>query len=162
MSIKTDSIRHSNISAYYKRTQTKGYDLQRFHEAQEDTYERSLKELRNGRKETHWMWFVFPQLKGLGRTEYSLYYGIGGREEAIAYLEDPVLKQRLISMCEVLLQLDMNDPERIFSRIDAIKLCSCMTLFDAVSDEEIFRNVLDRYYNGKKDSKTLRMLGLIE
>ena len=140
----------------------KGYNLQRFHEAQKDTYERALKELRNGRKETHWMWFVFPQLKGLGRTEYSLYYGIDGREEAIAYLEDPVLKQRLISMCEVLLQLDMNDPEQIFSRIDAIKLCSCMTLFDAVSSEEVFQNVLDRYYNGKKDSKTLRMLGLIE
>lgn len=140
----------------------KGYDLQRFHEAQKDTYERALKELRNGRKETHWMWFIFPQLKGLGRTEYSLYYGIDGREEAIAYLEDPVLKERLISLCEVLLQLDTKDPEKIFSRIDAIKLCSCMTLFDAVSSEEVFQKVLDRYYNGKKDSKTLRMLGLIE
>ena len=140
----------------------KDFDLQRFHEAQKDTYEKALKEIQNGYKETHWMWFIFPQLKGLGRTDYSLYYGINGKEEAIAYLEDSVLRERLVTLCEALLKLETNDPNRIFSRIDAIKLCSCMTLFDAISDEEIFQKVIDRYYDGKKDKKTLRMLGLIE
>ncbi|MBR4462498.1 MAG: DUF1810 domain-containing protein [Erysipelotrichaceae bacterium] len=140
----------------------KEYGLQRFHEAQKDTYDRALKELQNGRKETHWMWFIFPQLKGLGQTEYSLYYGINGKEEAVAYLEDPVLKQRLITLCEALLQLETKNPSDIFSRIDTVKLRSCMTLFDAVGEEEIFQKVPDRYYDGKKDKKTLRMLGLIQ
>lgn len=136
----------------------KEYDLRRFHDAQKDSYEQALKELQKGRKETHWMWFIFPQLKGLGRTDYSLYYGIDGKEEAIAYLKEPVLKEHLLALCEVLLGLNMNDPERIFSRIDAIKLRSCMTLFDAVSEEAIFQKVLDRFYDGNKDAKTLRML----
>ena len=140
----------------------KEFDLQRFHEAQENTYGQALKELQNGRKETHWMWFIFPQLKGLGSTDYSLYYGINGKEEAIAYLKDPVLKERLIVLCETLLELEINDPEKIFSRIDAVKLRSCMTLFDAVSDEKIFQKVIDKFYDGKKDKKTLRMLGLIQ
>ena len=136
----------------------KEFNLRRFHEAQKDTYERALQELSRGHKDSHWMWFIFPQLKGLGRTEYSLYYGIDGKEEAIAYLKDPVLKQRLIRLCEVLLKTETDDPEKIFSRIDAVKLRSCMTLFDAVSDEAIFQTVLDRFYQGNKDRKTLRML----
>ena len=136
----------------------KEYYLQRFHDAQRDSYEQALKELQKGRKETHWMWFIFPQLKGLGRTDYGLYYGIDGKEEAIAYLKDPVLKEHLIVLCEALLALNTNDPERIFSRIDAIKLRSCMTLFDAVGEEMVFQKVLDRFYDGNKDAKTLRML----
>ncbi len=136
----------------------KEYDLQRFHDAQKDSYEQALKELRNGHKETHWMWFIFPQLKGLGRTYYSQFYGIDGRGEAIAYLKDPVLKEHLITLCETLLETGISDPRKIFSDIDAIKLCSCMTLFAAVSKEAIFQKVLDRFYAGKKDPKTLRML----
>ena len=140
----------------------KEQDLQRFHEAQKGTYEQALKELQNGHKETHWMWFIFPQLKGLGSTDYSVYYGIDGKEEAITYLKDPILKKRLIALCETLLELEISDPEKIFSRIDAVKLRSCMTLFDAIGDEIIFQKVIDKFYDGKKDKKTLRMLGLLQ
>ena len=133
-------------------------DLERFHKAQEGVYERALAELQRGHKDSHWMWYIFPQIRGLGMSEYSVYYGIKGKEEAIAYLNDPVLKERLITLCEVLLALETDDAHTIFSNIDTIKLCSCMTLFDAVSDETIFQEVLAKFFEGKKDEKTLKLL----
>ena len=132
--------------------------LQRFHEAQKDVYDLALSELQRGHKESHWMWYIFPQIKGLGMSPYSQYYGIAGKTEAKAYLADPVLKERLIRLCEVLLSLETDDAHTIFSNIDTIKLCSCMTLFDAVSDEKIFQQVLDRFFEGQKDEKTLALL----
>ncbi|MBB3674307.1 DUF1810 domain-containing protein [Modestobacter versicolor] len=135
-------------------------DLQRFVEAQEDgTYEQALAELRAGRKRSHWMWFVFPQVAGLGRSAMAQRYAIDGAAEARAYLAHPVLGPRLRACAEALTGLDGADPVAVLGGIDAQKLRSSMTLFAAVApDEPVFAAVLDQYFGGARDEATTSRL----
>ena len=133
--------------------------MQRFIQAQENDYQTALAEVRVGYKCSHWMWYIFPQLKGLGFSSTAQYYGINGREEAMAYLKHPVLGARLREITSVLLTLEGKSAVEIFGGTDAMKLRSCMTLFNAVDNgDELFQKVLDKYYNGQPDEKTLAML----
>ena len=137
------------------------YDLQRFKSAQEQDYKWALAEIRAGRKQSHWIWYVFPQLKGLGRSYMCARYGIDGIGEAKAYLADETLRSRLVEISQALLELDGNDPVAIMGHIDALKLRSCMTLFSCVPDSDpVFHAVLDKYYDGMPDQVTLKMLGI--
>ena len=133
--------------------------LDRFIKAQENTYLVALKEIKNGRKQSHWMWYIFPQIKGLGMSETSKYYGIDGEEEAKAYLDNEILGSRLREITSELLKLNIDNPVDIFGAIDAMKLKSSMTLFDYVSDDKIFSQVLNKYYNGDIDEKTILLCG---
>lgn len=132
-------------------------NLDRFIEAHEEDYERALKEIKNGRKLTHWMWYIFPQIKGLGMSETAQYYEIKNLEEAHAYLDNELLKSHLIEISNELLKLNTNDPEEVFGDIDSLKLKSSMTLFSYISDNEIFNKVIDKYFNGSKDLTTIRI-----
>lgn len=129
--------------------------LDRFIKAQENMYLIALNEIKNGRKHSHWMWYIFPQIKGLGMSETSRYYGIDGEDEAKEYLDNEILGSRLREITSELLKLDINNPVDIFGTIDAMKLKSSMTLFDHVSDDKLFSEVLDKYYNGEIDEKTI-------
>lgn len=133
--------------------------MQRFIQAQETSYPTALAEVRAGYKCSHWMWYIFPQLKGLGFSSTAQYYGINGREEAMAYLKHPVLGARLREITSMLLTLEGKSAVEIFGRTDAMKLCSSMTLFYAVSEDDLFKKVLDKYYDGKPDGRTLALLG---
>jgi uncharacterized protein (DUF1810 family) len=137
------------------------HDLDRFVAAQDQggTYQRALAELRNGRKQGHWMWFVFPQVAGLGSSPMAQHYAISSLEEATAYLDHPVLGVRLRDCCAALLDLPSSDPVQVLGHIDALKLRSSMTLFDrAAPDEAIFGRVLEKYYGGEPDEATLSRL----
>ena len=135
--------------------------LQRFVAAQEGVYETALAELRRGRKRTHWMWFVFPQIAGLGTSERAVHFAIASRAEAAVYLAHPVLGPRLIACCEALLALEGSSAESVLGEVDALKLRSSMTLFAAVAEgDSVFRRVLSAYYDGREDPRTLSMLAL--
>lgn len=134
------------------------YNIERFIAAQNEFYEIALKEIKNGKKETHWMWFIFPQLKYLGNSEMSLYYGISNKEEAILYLKNAILRNRLINISKELYKLNDNI-NNIMGPIDSLKLNSSMTLFKYIEpDIEIFSNIIEKFYDGEEDQKTLRML----
>ena len=135
-----------------------GFNLERFLDGQRFGYEYALNEMKSGRKEGHWIWYVFPQMKGLGYSPNSQFYGISGKEEAKAYMEHPVLGARLREITEMLLAIEGKTAEEILSPIDAMKVKSCMTLFDAVCPDEIFADVLAKYYDSKKDPATLKLL----
>lgn len=138
---------------------TQHIDLSRFIEAQKNCYQIALKEIKNGRKRTHWMWFVFPQIQGLGKSSMSQKYAIQSREEAIAFLNDPYLGSNLREICSVMLGLETHNPRDIFE-YDAKKLRSCMTLFAIVSeDDDIFDQVLAKFFDSHPDRKTLKILG---
>ncbi len=130
-------------------------NLNRFIDAQEDTYEIALQEIKKGKKESHWMWFIFPQIIGLGTSYMAEYYGIKDIEEAKAYINHEVLGSRLLEITKCLLDLDETNAVNIFGPIDALKLNSCMTLFSLVSTDSIFNLVIDKYFYGKKDELTL-------
>lgn len=132
-------------------------DLDRFIEAQEEDYEIALSEVRNGRKETHWMWYIFPQITGLGMSDIAMYYEIKSLEEARAYLDNKLLGARLLEISNALLELSTNDPIEVFGDIDALKLKSSMTLFSYVSGNDIFDRVIDKYFQGEKDLNTIRI-----
>ena len=136
------------------------YDLARFVSAQSGaTYERALSELRSGRKTSHWMWFVFPQIAGLGRSEVAKLYAISSLAEARAYVRHPVLGPRLVECAQALMELQTSDPEQVMGGIDAMKLRSSMTLFvHAAPDEPVFRRVLEKYFGGETDSATEQLL----
>ena len=140
------------------------YRLSRFVEAQDahSTYDQALAELRQGHKTGHWMWFVFPQVAGLGRSAMAQRYAVSGLAEARAYLRDPVLGQRLSECCQVLLELPGSDPVAVLGDIDAVKLRSSMTLFAHAAevdlDRQLFVDVLDRYFDGDEDPATLERL----
>ena len=137
------------------------YDLERFVQAQDagGTYGRAVEELRRGYKASHWMWFVFPQIAGLGQSPTSRRYAISSLAEAKAYLEHPVLGPRLTECARVVAQTQGRSAEQIFGDIDAQKLHSSMTLFlRAAPDETLFQQVLDRYFGGRTDSATDRLL----
>lgn len=132
--------------------------LQRFIEAQNDSYDQALKEIRNGRKLTHWIWYIFPQMKGLGFSYNSEYYGITSLQEAKDYLENELLRKRLFKITESLLMHKGKDIESIMGDIDALKLKSSMTLFDAVQPDDIFGEVLDEFYGGERCRRTLEKI----
>ena len=134
--------------------------LERFVVAQERMYPRALEEVKNGKKLTHWIWYIFPQLKGLGHSNKSIYYGLDGIEEARAYLAHPILGVRLREITTVVLQFDKSADE-IFGGIDTIKLRSCMTLFNEVAEDDLFGRVLLKCFEGKSDRKTLELVGNI-
>ena len=130
-------------------------NLERFVEAQEHVYDSVLTELRSGRKTGHWIWYIFPQIAGLGHSAMSQQYAITSLAEAIAYLAHPVLGARLRECAGVVLDIRGRTAEEIFGSIDAMKLRSSMTLFHrAVPDEPVFAQVLDRYYGGAADEAT--------
>lgn len=133
--------------------------LDRFKKAQELDYETALSEIKNGEKQSHWIWYIFPQLKELGFSPTAKFYGIEDFQEAKAYLEDELLKNRLIEISNALLELKSNNPTEVMGYPDDLKLKSCMTLFNAVNPEiEVFKKVLEKYFNGEKDLKTLELL----
>lgn len=133
--------------------------LDRFLAAQEWTYPLAYREITQGRKRTHWIWYIFPQLRGLGYSRNSVKYGIADLAEARAYLAHPILSSRLREITEALLVLDGDDPVRIFGEVDAAKVRSSMTLFCVASEgEALFREVLRRYYGGEQDPLTLSLL----
>lgn len=134
-------------------------NLSRFHEAQSRSYASALEEIRRGRKTSHWMWYVFPQLRGLGRSSTSEFYGIDGMSEAKAYMADPVLRARLLEITGAVLELRGTSAVAVFGRPDDMKLKSCMTLFEAAAPEcEVFAQVLDSFFDGRRDMRTLHML----
>lgn len=134
------------------------YNLNRFIEAQNRDYDTALAEIRAGKKASHWMWYIFPQLKGLGRSSTSEYYGLSGIKEAQAYLSDPILKARLIEITDAVIAHKDKSAEEIFGGIDAKKLRSCMTLFStAAPDIPVFEAVLEQFFHGVPDRNTLRL-----
>lgn len=134
------------------------YNISRFKDAQERIYPIALRELKEGQKRSHWMWYIFPQLKGLGYSYNSKFYGISGTEEASEYLEDPILGQRLREASKAILDLATYDAVEVFGGIDSLKLKSSMTLFDLVSPNDIFARVLDKYFNRQRDNRTINLI----
>ena len=136
------------------------FDLERFVRAQDGgVYAQALRELRAGAKRGHWMWFVFPQVAGLGRSSTAQHYALAGLEEARAYLAHPVLGPRLVECAQALLELSGRDPVRVLGSVDAVKLRSSMTLFEAAApDERVFAEVLERWFDGERDEATTTRL----
>ena len=137
----------------------KEYDLERFVSAQGYSYENALNEIRAGKKTSHWIWYIFPQLRGLGHSYRSEYYGVEDEDEAKSYLSHPILGSRLVEITETLLSLKGSDPLKVMGSPDDLKLKSCMTLFAYISKGgSIFHQVLEKYFGGEKDEKTLSIL----
>lgn len=137
------------------------HDLNRFLFAQEGIYDQALREIKNGRKQSHWMWFVFPQFDGLGYSPTSKHYSIKSLEEAKAYLIHPVLGKRLLECVETVLAVEGRSAHDIFGSPDEMKLQSCATLFAYVSPaESVFGRLLEKYFSGEPDYKTLRLLNI--
>lgn len=134
------------------------YNLQRFLDAQQSDYEQAVAEVKNGRKYSHWIWYIFPQLKGLGMSYNSQYYGICNKKEAETYLSHPILGKRLREITSAFLQLKDTTAQDVFGSLDAMKVLSCMTLFNEVASDDLFQQVIDRYYEGKPDETTKRKL----
>lgn len=135
-------------------------DLERYLKAQENDYEKALKEVKDGFKQSHWMWFIFPQIIGLGQSRTSILYSIRSLDEAKAYMENEVLAARMNEVCNALLELPGNNATEIFGTPDDMKLHSSMTLFsEACPDNDVFMKVIQKYFEGKKDSRTLEIIG---
>ena len=133
--------------------------LQRFLDAQETDYAIALSEIENGKKQSHWMWYIFPQIQGLGFSETSKFYAIKNIHEANEFMNHPVLGKRLIEISNALLHLETNDAHKIFGSPDDMKLHSSMTLFSSLPNTSpVFQNVLDKCFNGRKDERTLQIL----
>ena len=133
--------------------------LARFLEAQNHTYLKALSEIKSGKKTSHWMWYVFPQLKGLGKSDMGQFYGIENLKEAEDYLAHPVLGKHLVAISEALLQIEGKTATEIFGSPDDLKLRSCMTLFASVQNSHpVFNAVLENYFSGVPDKKTLELI----
>ena len=138
-------------------------ELIRFLEAQNQVYLKALSEIKKGKKDTHWMWYIFPQLKGLGSSETAQYYGIKDWNEATAYLQHPILGPHLIEISSAVLQLEEKTAAEIFGTPDDLKLRSCMTLFATVENADpVFESVLEKYFNSIPDQQTLELLNRIK
>ena len=134
-------------------------DLKRFLDAQENDFERALAEIKRGRKQSHWMWYIFPQIAGLGSSETSRFYAVKTLAEAELYLAHPVLGARLVEISEALLEIEGKTANQIFDSPDDMKLKSSMTLFGALKNTNpIFQSVLDEYFNGTNDLRTLQLI----
>jgi uncharacterized protein (DUF1810 family) len=136
-------------------------NLKRFKDAQDKDYDTAFAEIKDGRKVSHWMWYIFPQAAGLGTTDISRHYAIKDIGEATAYLMDQELGLRLTNICKALLELETNDAYQVFGSPDNLKLKSSMTLFEAVpATFPVFGQVLDKFYGGERDQRTLQLLGI--
>jgi len=137
------------------------YDLNRFVHAQQADYERALSEIASGQKRTHWMWYIFPQLEGLAFSSTSQYYAIKNVEEAKAYLDHPTLGPRLLTCAEAVVGVEGRGATEIFGSPDDLKLKSCATLFACVSPPgSVFERLLEKYFRGARDGRTLELLGI--
>lgn len=136
----------------------KDYNLQRFIKAQESYYETALSEIVKGRKNSHWIWYVFPQFKEFAHSRIAEYYGMEDKGEAEAYLHHSILGQRIREISEALLLHKGKDVKDIFGELDAGKVRSCMTMFDYLSPNDVFGQVLDAFYGGKRGGRTLKVL----
>lgn len=134
------------------------FDPHRFLQAQEPVFSTVRSELQAGRKTTHWMWFIFPQLRALGRSGTARFYGLEDRAEAAAYAAHPVLGARLLECAELVLHTPDRSAHQIFGSPDDLKLCSCMTLFEQAAPHPVFTGVLERFYGGERDGLTLQLL----
>lgn len=138
------------------------FDLQRFLNVQHKDYQTALNEIKSGLKKNHWIWYIFPQLDGLvaAPSENTKKFSIKNRDEAIAYYKHPVLRTRLLEITQELLKHKDKNIQEIMGEIDSVKLRSCMTLFDYISGDEtaLFREVLDQYFAGENDQKTIKLL----
>ncbi len=135
------------------------YNLNRFLEAQQSTYETALTEIQQGNKQSHWMWFIFPQINGLGFTDYNIFYAIKNIDEAKAYYNHPILGKRLIEITGAILAIQNKTALEILGKPDTRKLKSCMTLFSQLPNASpVFQQVLDKFYNGELDEKTMDIL----
>jgi len=135
------------------------HDLSRFVQAQEDDYEQALSEIGGGRKDSHWMWYVFPQINGLGSSPTAKLYAIKSRAEAEAYLRHPILGPRLLEIAEAALRVEGRSARDIFGSPDDMKLRSCATLFASISPEgSVFHRLLDKYFQGRPDARTIELL----
>lgn len=135
-------------------------DLNRFLEAQEEDFAIALSEIKSGRKQSHWMWYIFPQIAGLGFSSTSRFYAIKDLAEAEAYLHHPVLGSRLLEISEALLEIEDKTAHQIFGSPDDLKLKSSMTLFAALNEtNHVFQKVLDKYFDGANDERTLQIIG---
>jgi len=136
------------------------FNLARFVEAQKDDYERALAEIESGRKQSHWMWYIFPQLAGLGSSSTAQFYAIKSLDEARAYLAHPVLGTRLLACTEAAVRVEGKTANAIFGMPDCLKLRSCATLFACVAEpDSVFERLLGKYYAGERDPRTLELLG---
>jgi uncharacterized protein (DUF1810 family) len=141
-------------------TSDDSFDLARFVQAQDGKFDGALCEVKQGRKTSHWMWYIFPQLRGLGYSSMAMHYGITGEAEAQAYLAHEVLGPRLNTICEAVLALDGKSAYDIFDEPDDMKMRSCATLFAQVSKaDSVFHKIIDKYFDGEFDQRTLEMLG---
>lgn len=133
--------------------------LEKFITAQKADFDTALSEIKNGHKESHWIWYIFPQIAGLGRSAMSEYYAIQNLSEAKMYLENDFLHNNLLTICQELLNLQTSDAEEVFGWIDSMKLKSSMTLFTLADPEElVFKQVLDKFFNGEFDEKTIEIV----
>ena len=150
---------HAEVDAFFRGEMTTSFDIERFVRAQDGgAYEQALTEIRAGRKRSHWIWFVFPQVRGLGRSPMAACYGIAGRAELDAYVNHPLLRARLLEISHALLALPGNDPVAVLGDIDALKVRSSMTLFELTGTDPVFGAVLEKYYAGSRDELTLRIV----
>lgn len=157
---EVESITISNLKNVGEQKMS-NYDLQKFIIAHQRDYATALYEIRNGRKRSHWMWYIFPQIRGLGRSSTSQYYAIDSLEEASAFLSDTYLGGNLREICEVLLELESNNPTEIFGKPDDMKLRSSMTLFAcAAGRDSVFEKVLNKYFGGRCDIRTKKILNI--
>lgn len=147
------------VGQWAEKIMEQRFDLDRFVAAQEASYETALAEIRRGHKRSHWMWFVFPQLAGLGRSATAQHYAIVSLDEARAYLAHPLLGARLKACVEALQDLVHGSAEAVFGDIDALKLRSSLTLFEQASGERLFAAAIERWFDGRRDEVTLRLLG---
>lgn len=136
------------------------YDLNRFITAQERSYDAALSEIKSGRKRTHWMWYIFPQIDGLGRSSTAQFYAISDLQEAKEYYAHPILGPRLVEISEALLKLDGDNATEVMGYPDDLKLKSSMTLFAIASGDPVFSKVIDKYFDGRQDRWTVKLLGL--
>jgi len=137
------------------------HDLQRFVDAQQPVYAQVIEELRRGTKTGHWMWFIFPQVRGLGHSSLSERFGISSLEEAAAYLRHPILGPRLRECTSLVMGIERRSSQRIFGCTDNLKFRSSMTLFaQTTGDDELFEQALRKFYSGKHDDRTIEILGL--
>ena len=133
------------------------FSLDRFRSAHEGSYETALQEIKAGRKQSHWMWYIFPQIHGLGHSTMAMYYEIQSKTEAVEYWNDPVLRSHMEEICKELLKLE-GSIDWIMGYPDNLKLRSCMTLFWLVTGEQLFKDVLDKFYGGELDEYTVQKL----
>ncbi len=136
------------------------FDLKRFIEAQAPIYQQVCRELEAGKKRTHWMWFIFPQLHGLGQSPTAQYYGLDGQDEARAYLAHPVLGERLVECTNLVNRVERTTAHGIFGSPDDLKFHSCMTLFATLHDQP-FNQALEQYYEGRRDLRTFNLLHIL-